>query len=88
MTEQNIQQMTQLNREFENLVMMANQERITANAIHLADDRERAIRAYAHPAVEELNTCIIRPEMQATTFELKPVIFKMLQTIGKFHGLP
>ncbi|XP_022926214.1 uncharacterized protein LOC111433394 [Cucurbita moschata] len=91
MTEQNIQQIelgAQLNREFENPAMMANQERITANAIHLADDRERAIRAYAHPAVEELNPCIIRPEMQATTFELKPVMFQMLQTIGQFHGLP
>ena len=80
--------MAQLNREFENPVMMANQERITANAIHLADDRERAIRAYAHPAVEELNPCIIIPEIQATTFELKPVMFQMLQTIGQFHGLP
>ena len=88
MTEQNIQQMAQLNQEFENPVMMANQERITANAIHLADDRERAIRAYAHPAVEELNLCIIRPQIQATTFELKPVMFQMLQTIGQFHGLP
>ncbi|XP_022960432.1 uncharacterized protein LOC111461168 [Cucurbita moschata] len=88
MAEQNIQQMAQLNQEFENPVMMANQERIIANAIQLADDRERAIRAYAHPAVDELNPCIIRPEMQATTFELKPVMFQMLQTIGQFHGLP
>ena len=68
--------------------MMANQERITANAIHVADDRERMIRAYAHPAMEELNSCIIRSKMQATTFELKPVMFQMLQTIGQFYGLP
>ncbi|XP_023511572.1 uncharacterized protein LOC111776371 [Cucurbita pepo subsp. pepo] len=87
MAKQNIQQMAQLNREFENSAMMANQKRITANAIHLADDRERAIRAYAHLAVEELYPCIIRPETQGTTFELKPVMFQMLQTIGKFHGL-
>ena len=60
--------MAQLNREFENPVMMANQERITANAIHLVDDRERAIRAYANPAMEEINPCIIIPEIQATTF--------------------
>ena len=73
--------MAQLNQEFENLAMMANQERITANAIHLAYDRERAIRAYAHPAMEELNPCIIRPEMQPTTFELMPLMFQMLQTI-------
>ena len=81
MIEHNIQQIklgAQLNREFENPAMMANQERITANVIHLADDRERAIQAYAHPAVEELNSCIIRPEMQVTTFELKPVMFQML----------
>jgi len=79
--------MAQLNREFENSAMMANQERITANAIHLENDRERAIPAYAYPAVEELNPCIFRPETQGTTFELKPVMFQMLQTIGKFHGL-
>jgi len=75
MAEHNIEQMAQLNWEFENLAMMANQERITANAIHLVDNRERAIRAYAHPAVEELNLCIIRPETQATTFELMPLMF-------------
>ena len=87
MTIQNIHQLAQLNREFENLAMMAHQERILTNAIHLADDRKRSIRAYAHPTLEELNSCIIRPEMQATMFEQNPMMFQMLQTIGQFHGL-
>ena len=67
---------------------MANLERITVNVIHLENDRERAIREYAHIAIEELNSCIIRPEMQATTFELEPVMFQMMQTIGQFYGRP
>ena len=41
---------------------------------------KKKFRAYAHPTVEELNSYIIRPEMQTTTFELKPVT--------KYHGLP
>ena len=91
MVEQNIQQIeheAQLKKEFGNPVMMANQEKIMANAIHLEDDREKVIRAYAHPDVEEPKPCIIRPEIQATTFKLKSVMFQMLQTIGQFHGLP
>ena len=38
--------------------------------------------------MEKLNPRIIRFEMQRTTFELKPMMFQMLQTIGQFHGLP
>ena len=63
---------------------MANQERITAHVIYLVDDTERAIRAYAYPIVKELNPCITIPEIQATTFELKPMMFQILQTLGNF----
>ena len=37
--------------------------------------------------MKELNSCIIRLERLATTFELKFVMFQVLQTIGQFHGL-
>ena len=53
-----------------------------ANPIVLADDRARAIREYAAPMFNELNPGIVRPEIQAAQFELKPVMFQMLQTVG------
>ena len=28
------------------------------------------------------------PDIEATQFELKPVMFQMLQTMGKFSGMP
>ncbi|XP_060968275.1 uncharacterized protein LOC133035863 [Cannabis sativa] len=52
-----------------------------ANPIALADDRARAIREYAAPMFNELNPGIVRPEIQAPHFELKPVMFQMLQTL-------
>ncbi|XP_060965226.1 uncharacterized protein LOC133034202 [Cannabis sativa] len=58
------------------------------NPIILADDRARAIREYAAPMFNELNPGIVRPEIQAPHFELKPVMFQMLQTVGQFSGLP
>ena len=36
----------------------------------------------------ELNPGIVRPDIQAATFELKPVMFQMLQTVGQFSGMP
>ena len=56
--------------------------------IAVADDRNRAIREYAVPALYGLNPGIIRPEIQAPQFELKPVMFQMLQTVGQFSGMP
>ncbi|XP_062114415.1 uncharacterized protein LOC133825500 [Humulus lupulus] len=58
------------------------------NPIVLADDRARAIREYAAPMFNELNPGIVRPEIQAPQFELKPVMFQMLQTVGQFSGMP
>ncbi|XP_060974135.1 uncharacterized protein LOC133039291 [Cannabis sativa] len=43
-----------------------------ANPVMLADDRARAIREYAAPMFNELNPGIVRPEIQAPHFELKP----------------
>ncbi|XP_062088447.1 uncharacterized protein LOC133795008 [Humulus lupulus] len=59
-----------------------------ANHIALADDRARAIREYVAPMFNKLNPGIVRPEIQAPQFELKPVMFQMLQTVGQFSGLP
>ena len=58
------------------------------NAVVIADDRDRAIREYAVPIFNELNPGIVRPEIQAPQFELKPVMFQMLQTVGQFSGMP
>ena len=58
------------------------------HGIPLMDDRDRAIREYAVPILQGLNPSIIRPEIQAPQFELKPVMFQMLQTVGQFSGMP
>ncbi|XP_062089610.1 uncharacterized protein LOC133796144 [Humulus lupulus] len=58
------------------------------NPVVLADNRARAIREYAAPMFNELNPGIVRPEIQAAQFELKPVMFQMLQTVGLFSGMP
>ncbi|XP_062119062.1 uncharacterized protein LOC133832779 [Humulus lupulus] len=50
------------------------------NAIAMADDNERAIREYAAPMFNELNLGIVKPEIEAPQFELKPAMFQMLQT--------
>ncbi|XP_062085900.1 uncharacterized protein LOC133792007 [Humulus lupulus] len=58
------------------------------NAMIMADDKDHANRQYALPLSNELNLGIVRPEIQATQFELKPVMFQMLQTVGQFSGMP
>ncbi|KAJ4701071.1 DNA-directed DNA polymerase [Melia azedarach] len=58
------------------------------NAVVIANDRDRAIREYAIPIFNKLNPGIMRPEIQAPQFELKPVIFQMLQIVGQFSGMP
>ncbi|KAH9724028.1 hypothetical protein KPL70_007340 [Citrus sinensis] len=58
------------------------------NIIYMADDRDRAIRDYAVLTPQVVHPGIIRPEVEAANFELKPVMFQMLQTVGQFNGLP
>ena len=48
----------------------------------MADDRDRAIRDYTVLTPQVVHPGIIRPEVDAANFELKPVMFQMLQTIG------
>ncbi|KAA3473733.1 Imidazoleglycerol-phosphate dehydratase [Gossypium australe] len=40
------------------------------------------------PLFSELNPGIRRPDIEATQFELKPVMFQMLQMVGQFSGMP
>ncbi|KAL4386655.1 hypothetical protein GQ457_09G019260 [Hibiscus cannabinus] len=48
--------------------------------------RPRAIRDHLTPILDDLNPGIVAPEIQAAHFELKPVMFNMLNSIGKFGG--
>ncbi|KAI3758997.1 hypothetical protein L6452_06570 [Arctium lappa] len=43
---------------------------------------------YAIPDFEQLNSGIVRPHMTALHFELKPIMFHMLQTNGQFARMP
>ncbi|KAH9800697.1 hypothetical protein KPL71_000768 [Citrus sinensis] len=58
------------------------------NIIYMADDRDRAIRDYDVLTPQVVHPGIIRPEVNAVNFELKPVMFQILQTVGQFNGLP
>ncbi|KAL4378047.1 hypothetical protein GQ457_02G024520 [Hibiscus cannabinus] len=49
--------------------------------------RNRPIRDHLLPDLENLNPGIVTLEIQATQFELKPVMFNMLNSIGQFGGL-
>ncbi|KAK8684263.1 hypothetical protein V6N13_040293 [Hibiscus sabdariffa] len=50
--------------------------------------RPRAIREHLTPILDDLNPGIVAPEIQAAHFELKPVMFNMLNSIRKFGGSP
>ncbi|KAL5583489.1 hypothetical protein UlMin_015931 [Ulmus minor] len=54
----------------------------------VVDDRDRALNAFAQLNLDGLNSSIVQPEIEALHFELKPVMFQMLQTAGQFGGLP
>ncbi|KAE8661092.1 DNA-directed RNA polymerase V subunit 5C-like [Hibiscus syriacus] len=41
-----------------------------------------------HPMLDDLNPGIVAPEIQAAHFEMKPVMFNMLNSIGQFGGMP
>ena len=57
------------------------------NIINMANDRDRVIRDYAVLTPQAINPEIVRPELQVDNFELKPVMFQMLQRVGQFNGL-
>ena len=54
----------------------ANQRQLgNNNIIYMADDRDRAIRDYVVLTPQVVHLGIIRPEVEAANFELKPVMF-------------
>ncbi|KAA3463938.1 Retrotransposon gag protein [Gossypium australe] len=66
------------------------QGNIVANAqnpILIVYDRDRPIRQYVVPLLNELDLGIRRPEIEVPQFELKHVMFQMLQIIGQFSGM-
>ncbi|KAL4280726.1 hypothetical protein GQ457_03G013620 [Hibiscus cannabinus] len=50
--------------------------------------QNRSIRDHLLPDLENLIPGIVTPEIQAAQFELKPVMFNMLNSIGQFGGSP
>ena len=58
------------------------------NIIHMANDRDRAIRDYAVLTPQTIHPGIVKPDVKADNFELKPVMFQILETVGKFNELP
>ncbi|KAK8498801.1 hypothetical protein V6N12_066942 [Hibiscus sabdariffa] len=50
--------------------------------------RPRAIRDHLAPMLDDLSPGIVAPEIQAAHFELKPVMFNMLNSIGQVGGSP
>ncbi|KAH9656597.1 hypothetical protein KPL70_022740 [Citrus sinensis] len=58
------------------------------NIIHMVNDRDKAIRDYVVLTAQAIHPGIVRPDIQAGNFELKPVMFPMLQIVGQFNGLP
>ncbi|KAH9781044.1 hypothetical protein KPL71_008308 [Citrus sinensis] len=51
------------------------------NISYMADDRDMAIRDYDVLTPQVVHLGIIRPEVDAVNFELKPMMFQMLQTV-------
>ncbi|KAK9000916.1 hypothetical protein V6N11_081397 [Hibiscus sabdariffa] len=48
----------------------------------------RTVRDYLAEDLEGLNPVVTMPEFEAEHFELKPVKFNMLNTLGQFGGAP
>ena len=48
----------------------------------------RTLMDYAQPSLLGTESCIRRPAIESTTFELKPSYVTMIQNSVQFHGLP
>ncbi|KAH9696895.1 hypothetical protein KPL71_023376 [Citrus sinensis] len=46
------------------------------------------VNVHAVLTPQTIHLGIVRPDAKADNFELKPVMFQMLQTVGQFNGLP
>ena len=54
----------------------------------MLDDKDRVIRDFVVLTPLAINPRIIRPGLQAANFELKPMMFQILQIVGQFNGRP
>lgn len=52
------------------------------------DNKNKSSAELALPQLEDFNLRIVRPQILANFFKLKPVMFQMVQSIGRFNGLP
>ncbi|KAJ9565234.1 hypothetical protein OSB04_001200 [Centaurea solstitialis] len=57
------------------------------NIFRLANSKEGSMMDYAVPILNQLHSGMRNPEITAAHFELKPVMFQMLQSNGQFAGL-
>ncbi|KAJ9556723.1 hypothetical protein OSB04_011337 [Centaurea solstitialis] len=57
------------------------------NIFCLANSKDGSMMDYAVPILNQLHSGIRNPQIAATHFELKPVMFQMLQSNGQFAGL-
>ncbi|XP_022159074.1 uncharacterized protein LOC111025516 [Momordica charantia] len=74
----------QKEKEREHFNKMA--ENVMPNPIHMADQRDRAMRDYAATILEDLNSSVMNPVPTDAQFEFKPMMLQMLNTIGQFGG--
>ncbi|KAJ9536341.1 hypothetical protein OSB04_un000477 [Centaurea solstitialis] len=71
-----------------NRIMAGNPPPQEETTITIADNKERGIRDYALPEFGQLQSCILKPTVDATVhFEPKPVMFQMISAMGQFAGL-
>ena len=64
-----------------------NQKNLNTAFAAVMDDENRAIREHIVLVLHGLNPGILRPEIQAPHFELKPRMIQMLKTLGQFSGM-
>ena len=55
---------------------------------NIGADRNWALKEFDVPHLEGLTASIAHPQITGNNFELKSVMFQMLQAIGPFNGLP
>ena len=79
-----------IRRGLREMALNANQNQEEGNVLNVnveAPNNERPLFEYARPQVTGLHSSIRRPTVQANTFEIKPAIIQMIQSV-QFSGLP
>jgi hypothetical protein len=57
------------------------------NTLDIVNDKGRSIKEYAVFDLPSLHTSIVKSEVTIVQFELKPIMFQILQTIGQSSGI-